>query len=151
MGALQAEWEFARSLTETLLAQCDPDDLRAEPIAGLAPLWKLFRHIGRVHANYLEAVGTGAVSFTPHTGGFSGPVSRAALLAYFQELAEKHRAVFEAAPGDQVIDWGDERVDLSTHLTRLISHESLHHGQLILIWRQLGHPFPPEWAAWGET
>jgi uncharacterized damage-inducible protein DinB len=32
---------------------------------------------------------------------------------------------------------------------RMLAHETLHHGQLILYARLLGKTLPPGWKAWG--
>ena len=51
---------------------------------------------------------------------------------------------------DDVIDWFGEGVSVLLHLTRLLNHETLHHGQLILNWRVIGREFPKSWNSWGE-
>ena len=55
----QAKWGFARGLTRDLLRFVDASDLAFGPSKG--PLWKHFRHLGRVQENYLRGIETGRI------------------------------------------------------------------------------------------
>jgi hypothetical protein len=48
------------------------------------------------------------------------------------------------------IDWFGEATTMPIHVSRLMAHETLHHGQLILCWRALNKSFPESWGSWGE-
>lgn len=50
---------------------------------------------------------------------------------------------------DSIIDWGQEKVDVYEHLQRMVNHETLHHGQLIVYRKALDRAFPASWAAYG--
>lgn len=151
IAALDDEWKFARQLTTDLLRSCDAETLAARPLAEISPVWKIFRHIGRVHENYLDGFEQGAIAFNPQNGGFSGAGSKAELSDYFQILNDRHAGVLSCLDPDRTINWGDEKISSETLLARLISHECLHHGQFITLWRHLGRPFPESWSAWGEA
>ncbi|MEM9062405.1 MAG: DinB family protein [Pseudomonadota bacterium] len=145
---LQDEWSEMRALTTDLLAACSDTDLEFTP-EGAGALWKQFRHIGGIHENYLAAIARGAMAFDPATRTYREGASRSALTGYFAELADHHAAAFADAPRGRPVDWFGKPVSLDMHLVRLISHETLHHGQLLLHWRALGHAFPASWQAWG--
>ena len=56
MDALQKDWTFTRRLTVDLLDACSKGDLDFALNSHCGPLWKQFRHMGRVHENYLSAL-----------------------------------------------------------------------------------------------
>ena len=68
----------------------------------------------------------------------------------FEKLEKYHINTIAGLGSGQVVSWFGEDVSPCVHLCRLLAHETLHHGQLILYWRALGHPFPESWANWGE-
>lgn len=146
-----AEWTHLRGLTVDLLHACSDTDLKFALNSTTGSLWKQFRHIGRVHGVYLDAITSGAMTFSHSAGGYSGGASKSALATYFDDLAARHSNAFRFSEPETIIDWFDEQVPLSIHLVRLLSHETLHHGQLMLYWRALGHPFPSSWASWGAA
>ncbi|MGD1922867.1 MAG: DinB family protein [Paracoccaceae bacterium] len=145
---LQAEWDQMRGLTLDLLAACSEEDLLHEP-PGSGALWKQFRHVGGIHETYLAAIDQGRIVFDLGARTYRGGPSQSALTEYFAGLSDRHADVFTHAARDRQIDWFGEPVSLPLHLVRLIGHETLHHGQFILHWRALKHPFPASWQAWG--
>ena len=147
---VEAEIIWARSLTLDLLRKCTPDDLQFQLSPGFGPLWKQFRHIARVHENYISAIQTGAVRFGVQGCSYTGGCSKSALLSYFEKLEGRHRVELEKLEENDVIDWFGKRVSVLLHLTRLLNHETLHHGQLLLAWRVMGREFPKSWKSWGE-
>ena len=112
-------------------------------------MWRQFRHIGGVHETYLAALGQGRIVFDMAARTYRGGASKAALSEYFDALALRHDAAFEAVESDLHVNWFGEPVSVPVHLVRLIGHETLHHGQFILHWRALGRSFPDSWQAWG--
>ncbi len=150
IAVLQAEWADARHLTRDLLRACSAPDLAFVLHPSSGPVWKQFRHIGRVHENYLAALETRQIVFDPTEGSYEGGSVGAALDAYFDQLDLRHDEVFACIAPDCRVDWWGEPVSVGAHLLRLLTHETLHHGQLMLCWRAIGKPFPPSWAVWGE-
>ena len=150
MDALQKDWTFTRQLTVDLLDACSKVDLDFALNSHCGPLWKQFRHMGRVHENYLSALITGQVNFDPADGSYVGKASAINLNGYFEKLEKYHINTFAGLGSGQMVSWFGEDVSPCIHLCRLLAHETLHHGQLILYWRALGHPFPESWANWGE-
>lgn len=150
MDALQKDWTFTRQLTVDLLDACSQGDLDFALNSHCGPLWKQFRHMGRVHENYLSALKTGQVNFDPADGSYAGKASAKYLNSYFEKLEKYHINTFAGLGSGQVVSWFGEDVSPCIHLCRLLAHETLHHGHLILYWRALGHPFPESWANWGE-
>lgn len=150
MEKLNTEWLWARSLTYDLLKVCNQNDLNYRLNNKFGELWKQFRHIGRVQENYLNALITGKVVFSTGNCSYKNGASKEKLINYFEDLEVKHKQILDNVAPNILIDWNGEKVTLDIHLTRLISHETLHHGQLILIWKSLENKFPTSWEDWGE-
>ena len=145
---IDAEFQAMRGLTLDLLNACSEADL-ASALPQCGPVWKQFRHIAGVHEDYLSAIETGQINFDGSCRSYGGDDSRSALQAYFHALSERHGRVLSQASTSREIDWFDERISLGAHLMRLISHETLHHGQLILLWRTRSVQMPSSWQMWG--
>jgi uncharacterized damage-inducible protein DinB len=144
-----SEWTFARGLTRDLLAGLDPDELRWEPGRSIGPLWKHFRHVGRVQENYVRALDTGVVAFAMPEKGYRGGADAQALLTYLGEADVELEQRIGSLNWDGTVTWPDgETVSVGEHLLRLISHETIHHGVWITCCRLLGKPLPATWAAW---
>ncbi len=149
MNTLLSEWAFARQLTTDLLDASSDSDLDYRLHATCGAFWKQFRHIARVHEAYLTALETGRISFEAD-GSYDGGASVDALRSHLEDLKRNHDRSFAVADPAATIDWFGEAIPVEIHLVRLLTHETLHHGQLMLYWRALGHPFPESWESWGE-
>jgi uncharacterized damage-inducible protein DinB len=145
----QAKWAFARGLTRDLLQFADGPDLAFRPSDRLGPLWKHFRHLGRVQENYLRAIETGKVVFGFHGTSYSGDASKRTLLDYFDRLDARLEEQLRVVGVNRSIEWFGSTVDVHEHLMRMADHEVLHHGMFIVYMRLLGKDFPPSWAHWG--
>lgn len=149
-STINSEFHWARGLTQDLLKNCTESDLNSRLRPEFGPLWKQFRHIGRVHENYLHAMNTGKIEFGFKNCSYSGGASKEALLAYFDQLTYRHNLELAKSSSDLTIDWFGDVTTKPIHVSRLIAHETLHHGQLILCWRALNNSFPKSWSSWGE-
>ena len=140
-------WLFTRGLTRDLLESLDHEGLMYSPGTGLGPLWKQFRHVGRVQENYVEAMQTRRIRFD-WTDTYRGGPSRDSLGAYLRAVDERMDEVLRTTDDDIEIDWSGEPIPIGEHLQRLVAHETLHHGQWVVYVQLMGGSFPPSWAAW---
>ena len=147
---INAEWHWARNLTIELLNACSETDLMFELNDSSGVLWKQFRHIGRVHENYLTSIEAGTAQFDTASGTYTYGNSKTDLLNYFDILQTRHQATLKDLSTSTTVSWFGEQISMELHITRLLSHETLHHGQLIFYWRALGNEFTPEWESWGQ-
>lgn len=146
------EFNWARGLTVDLLKACSQSDLEFCITANSSPLWKQFRHIARVHENYLNALETKKIQFCYDGCSYAGGASKDALLQYFEVNSQRQVLLLKNInnQAEFFIDWFGEKTNLEMHFVRLLSHETLHHGQLIFYWKALSKSFPSSWSAWGE-
>jgi uncharacterized damage-inducible protein DinB len=150
MDTLISEWKWARSLTVDLLKSVTPDDLSFVINESSGPLWKQFRHMGRVQENYLNAIESGQIGFGIEGCTHLLAPSKEELLDYLNALEQRFDLLLENVTPSTVIDWFGQPASLKSHITRMLMHETLHHGQLILYVRAIGKAFPESWRAWGE-
>src|SRR5438046_1310552 len=143
LGAFPA-WSFTRGLTLDLLGSVVTDALLYSPGADLGPMWKQFRHVGRVQENYVEALTTGRIRFD-WTNTYRGGPSTEALGEYLRAVDERLEAALRTTDEGLEIEWDGERLSIEEHLARLVAHETLHHGQWIVYVRLMGGAFPPSW------
>jgi hypothetical protein len=148
--AFDAHWRLARGLSCDLLRSLEDTDLLFSPGDHVGPLWKQFRHLGRVQENYLRAMDGGRVVFTCEGLTYSGGPSRQHLLSYLNQLdADLTRRLKSMTGSSRLIQWPEETVDLHEHLRRMLEHEILHHGMFIVSVQILGRPYPESWRTWG--
>lgn len=143
------EWRFTRGLTLDLLSSLNPDELAYSPGQNLGPLWKQFRHLGRIQENYADALDSGTIRFTVDRARGQEARHQAALHDYLCSLDQE---LFDRVTGldfSRTIDWFGQSVGVYEHLMRLASHETLHHGQWVVYLKLLDKNFPPSWSAWG--
>jgi uncharacterized damage-inducible protein DinB len=134
-------------MTTELLATLDEDSLAFTPGPTMGPLWQQFRHLGRIEDNYVAAIATGRIEFgVPRR--ISTGTTATALAEYLRDVdADLRAAVASAGPG-ATIEWSGRSLDLAEHVARLVTHEVLHQGELVVYVRLLGRPFPRSWRIW---
>lgn len=143
------QWRFDRSMTLDLLRSLSDEELGWSPGAEVGPFWKQFRHIGRVQENYMEALDTGSVTFSPR-GSYNGTANGAALVAYLESLDKQLEQQLAETDENKLIDWfGEEKITAFDHMLRMMGHETLHHGEWIVCCRLMKKTFPKSWSIWG--
>lgn len=148
-NSFQQSWNFTRSLSLDLLDSLDDESLLFSPGANLGDFWKQFRHLGRVQENYVDALRTQKLVFGPQGCHYSGDVSKASLVTYLQTLDHQLQHELHNLNWEDRIDWFGEQVDVFEHLSRMVGHENLHHGQFIVYMRLLDRKFPHSWNVFG--
>lgn len=143
-------------MTRDLLGALRPEELLWTPGPGVGPLWKHFRHVGRVQQNFLQGLDAGVMSFPVPEDGYQGGPNSSELLAYPQRLDADLEQRISSLDWTNVVAWPGDSVTVGEHLVRMVSHETLHHGIWITCCRLLGKRLPASWAAWdpdaaGET
>lgn len=155
MDKILEEWSYVRKLSTDYLKHLEPEQLLLSPAKNMGPMWKQFRHIARVQENYTDALRTGAISFSTVASDscgfidYRGGASSSELLEYLSSCDEAMKKALAQFDESQTIDWFGEKVGLDLHLIRLVSHETLHHGQWIMFGKSLDVAFPSSWEAWG--
>jgi hypothetical protein len=145
----KCEWTFTRGLTLDLLDSLSEVELSEPPGRDLGPLWKQFRHIGRLQECYQNALNTGRIKFDYDHKRYRGGCSRDTLKNYLQEIDGELLRAIEHMDWNMSINWDGKDVGIFQHLMRMQSHEILHHGQWILYARLMELKLPASWKAWG--
>lgn len=143
------EWQFVRKLSLDLLHELSGKQLEYSPKGNMGPFWKQFRHVGRVQENYTNALFDLKIEFNELNSSYTGGASVESLVGYLNSQDENMIDAVNKFDHSDSIDWFGEEIDLETHLIRLISHETLHHGQWIIYAKSLDINFPESWKAWG--
>jgi uncharacterized damage-inducible protein DinB len=149
LDLFKSEWKFTRGLTLELLDSLTDADLAETPSPHLGPLWKQFRHVGRLQECYMEALNTKKVKFDYRNKRYRGGCSKNALRAYLRALDRELIQTFERVDWNASIEREGEMISVFQHLMRMLAHETLHHGQWILYARLLEKKLPHGWKAWG--
>jgi uncharacterized damage-inducible protein DinB len=144
------EWKFARGLTLDLLDSLTDAELAEAPGPDVGPFWKQFRHVGRLQECYQEALNSKKIRFDYKNKRYRGGCSKNALRAYLRALDRELVQAVERVDWNAPIEWKeDEMASVFQHLMRMLAHEILHHGQLIVYARLMGKQLPPGWKAEG--
>jgi uncharacterized damage-inducible protein DinB len=148
MVEILSEWSWARGLSKDLLNALPEEMLHQQPLPDVGSWAKQFRHLGRVQENYIQALKSGKTVFSYNGCSLPGVITKPSLIEYLSRLdSELHAALVSPV---STIDWFGESWSIDRHLQAMISHEILHHGQLILYARIAKFKLPKSWEAWGE-
>ncbi len=143
------QWRFLRSLTYDFIESTSELELRNSPSSAVSPLWKQFRHVGRVQENYLSALDSGMIKFTTEGCSYIGGSDKQQILLYLRELDEKLLATIKSIDPATSVDWFGEPLSLAKHLLCLADHEVIHQGQWVVYRNIQGGKFPAKWSVWG--
>jgi uncharacterized damage-inducible protein DinB len=148
-SAFRSAWSCTRGLTCDLLAEMTEADLLFLPGPQLGAFWKQFRHVGRVQECYIDALSTGHVDYSPEGKSYDHGPSKVWLQSYLARLDEKLFELVEDVDWLAEVDWFGAKVRIFDHMMRMVTHETLHHGQWVVYVRLMNKPFPDSWAVWG--
>lgn len=139
-------WIFARGETRELLGSLTDEQLLFKPEGDKwQPLYYQFACMVRTQLVYAKALQAGVMDF-----GYFADASLPA--KHSLKTQEALSAAMDAAvdiwktaiaTGNSV-DWEGQTASTAGHIYRLISHERLHHGQLISYFTLAGYDLPPK-------
>lgn len=154
--ALLSEWEFTRSCTKAFINGLGDEEMdRKLPRKGLDTFRKHFEEMIEVQEAYVAAIGSGVMEFSDKPDSeLDGLSSKEELLAGMAAADEHLRSALENAGKDSYVQWfGEERL-LPYHIAVIISHESMHIGQIIAFCYALDIEIPgyvvENWALSGK-
>ncbi|HLZ15237.1 MAG TPA: DinB family protein [Candidatus Saccharimonadales bacterium] len=146
------EWRLARAETLELLGALSDQDLLFRPVgAKWQPLYYQFACMARSQLVYARALQTGKMDFAY----FTDPMLPDKQVQNDQErlkalFTQAERAWLTAVQTGTGVQWPEYTLSLPAHIYRLISHERLHHGQLISYFTmaelELPEHFKQNWA-----
>ena len=146
------EWHFVRSETLELFHALNDQQLQFTPPGDKwQPLFYQFACIGRTQVVYTKALQTGVMDIAYFSDEQLPNKHEHNTQAKLQKLlAEADEAFGAAAKVVSHVAWPDRELSTVRHIAKLISHERLHHGQLISYFTLAGidlpYDFKQNWA-----
>lgn len=145
----RSEWAATRRLTYDLLDALPYSVMNFSPHPDFGTLIRQIRHAGDMQASYLAAIESGRMDFTAQRRQRALERSKDDVTAYLRFLDAKMTDVLTTLPEGQRarrIDWGGgDQPSLVQHLTRLLQHETLHHGMWAFYAKVADLPLPESW------
>ena len=130
---LMEEWSYIRGLTKGLIEKLSDGDLDKElPRNNLNSIRKQCEELLEVEKCYFKALNTGFIKFDGYKDEeFLGNTSKEELLKKYNELDSLLINKLKQFNGNETINWFGEEKTIYYHLSAMISHESMHIGQII--------------------
>lgn len=156
LEAILFEWNFIRSCSISFINDLSDADLdRILPRKGLNTFRKHFQEMIEVQNDYLVAISNSKMAYngTPDSQ-FDGNFTKEQLLDNMKSLDSKLEEVLESINENAYVEWFGKKLPLSFHLSAMISHESMHIGQIIAFCYALDIQIPnyiiENWALSGK-
>lgn len=117
---------------------------------GLAPFCKQLRHVVCVRGVYHAALVTKRVDWAQKHTHYTGPLTRASLLAALIDKQRQLLAALETVDIETPIDWGGTAFSFADFTWEFVQHEAIHHGQWSVYASLAGFETPVSWRlSWG--
>ncbi len=144
LQALLKEWRYIRGLTKSFVTGLEEDALDRElPRKTLNTLRKHCEELLAVQRCYVVALETGSIAFDGYQDAtLPGDTSRAELLKAFDELDAQLVERIKQHGDQKTINWFGEEESIYAHLAAMISHESMHVGQMVAFCYATGITIP---------
>lgn len=144
LDGLYQQWEFARSCTKSFIDNLSDDQLdRALPRKGLNTIRKHFQEMILVQKDYIEAIDNLEMDFNSIPDNeIDGKATKEDLLEQMAQQDKLLKEILSKVSDRATINWFGAEKPLAFHISALISHESLHIGQIVAFSYVLELPIP---------
>lgn len=150
-------WNFVRSETINILDSLDDEKLKYKPEGDKwQPLYWEFGCIGRTQIVYANGIKTGTMDFSLfHSDKIPSKDAnkkKEDIRKFLEECDKKWTDAIRERRREEdfLVKWPGFNQPLPVHISSLISHERLHHGQFISYFTfagfELPHEFKMNWA-----
>ncbi len=144
------QWNFVRSESLDILNSLSDEQLQFKPVgfSKWQPLYYQFACIARTQMVYARAIAEGKMEFNwfedtilPDKHSFK---TKAKLVKLLEEANKKWRESIVSKRFDEefVVKWPGFNQSVSNHIVSLISHERIHHAELISYFTMAGFELP---------
>ncbi len=132
IGLLE-DWQNVRNLTKSFIKNLGDTELDKElPRNNLNTIRKQCEELLEVQACYIKALDSGVIKFDGYQDQtLKGNTSRKNLLKNCNELDSLLINKMKQIQENKTIDWFGEEKTIYYHLSAMISHESMHIGQIV--------------------
>ena len=146
LEAVREEWNYIRGLTRTFVKKLGDSELDKKlPRKNLDTIRKQCEELIEVQVCYLNALETGIIEFDGYSDEkLPGTTGKKELLARFKKLDSRLENKLEEVSGNETIDWFGEEKTILNHLIAMVSHESMHVGQIVAFCYSQGIDIPEE-------
>lgn len=133
LEGLLEEWQYVRGLTKCFIKKLSNDNLDKKlPRNNLDTIRKQCEELLEVQLCYIEALDTGIIKFEGYKDSeLPGNTSKNNLLERCDELDSLLINKIKELKEDETISWFGEEKSVQSHLAAMISHESMHLGQIV--------------------
>lgn len=140
------EWEYIRGLTTCFIENLSDAELDTKlPRKNLNTIRKHCEELIEVQKSYVKALDTGTIEFDGYSDEeLPGVTSKEELLRQCNELDELLISKVAALTGDEEINWFGVKKSIYYHIVAMISHESMHIGQMVAFSYAMGIQIPQE-------
>lgn len=130
---LLEEWQYVRGLTNCFIKKLSNDNLDKKlPRNNLDTIRKQCEELLEVQSCYIEALDTGIIKFEGYKDDeLPGNTSKKELLGKCDELDSLLIKKIKELQEGETITWFGEEKTIQSHLAAMISHESMHLGQIV--------------------
>lgn len=145
------QWRQTRALTYDLLRALPYAVMNFSPHPDFGTFVRQIRHAGDMQACYVMALQTGTMDFAAQPRQRALEQSKEHLEAYLRDLDVQLLETVASLTSERLarpIAWQDRPLTVQQHLTRLLQHETLHHGMWAIYARVADLPLPPSWRTW---
>ena len=127
------EWLYGRETLKWFIEKLSDDDIDKQlSRKTLNTIRKQCEELLGIQAAYVKALETGLMSFGDFKGeNVLGNTPKEKLLIRIEELDSLLSNILEEYTGDEKIEWFGKKTIIHSHLAAMISHESMHIGQII--------------------
>jgi hypothetical protein len=145
-------WKFVRSETMEILNSLNDEQLQFKPDGEewKSILWQ-FGCIGRTQLVYAKAARTGTMNFEEfRTSSLPDKDAFRTLPSIKKFLNDADKLWLEAIKSKQSVQWPFGKISMALHISNLIEHERIHHGEFISYFTLAGFQLPEEFKNnWG--
>ena len=142
------EWQYGRNIIRWFIEELDDSDLDKElPRENLNTIRKQCEELLEVQACYVEGIETGVIEFGDYKDEtMPGNTSDQKLLERCEKLDSQLESKLEEIEGDVTVEWFGQDKTIHYHLSAMISHESMHIGQIVAFCYATGITIPEKIA-----
>lgn len=138
-----------RKLTYALLEHLTEEQLTvAFRRPGLDNVSKQIQEMADVQRSFVDALFSGEIDFSsiPEVFEYQSSPSKSELISYLKAADDKMETAIQTGTMKSSVKWDGDDIDVCSHISSLVSHETFHQGQLAMALYWLDIELPKIWS-----